>query len=187
MLDKKQILATAEKAAASAYRVLGLDCPYSVTLIDNPSITEDALLDTQKNEIQINIALLEPFSPEVMPTRLLNTEEDREIDENYRHIMKINYLAFHEMRHLYQIKTVGIYLINQSMGGKVIHQPESDKKCKLWLEWLKTGGGEVEEDANDFAYYLTNRYPASLPMLTKSRRLAAIKRKYDKVPIPDEE
>ncbi|MBQ1491929.1 MAG: hypothetical protein IIZ39_08200 [Blautia sp.] len=93
-------------------------------------------------------------------------------------MMKVNYLVFHEMRHLYQKKTVEAYMINQTLGGKLVPQPESDKKCQLWLEGLKDGVGEVEEDANDFAYYLTNRYPFNHPMMQKGRRLAAMKRKY---------
>ena len=43
---------------------------------------------------------------------------------------------------------------------------------------------DIEADANDFAYYLSNRYPIRLPMLRTSRRLGAFKRKYDKVEIP---
>ena len=185
MLDEIRIKATAEKAAAIAHSFLGLDCPYSIALIDKPGIAEDALLDTQQNEIQINLALLKPFSAEEMPSMEPRTEEEREQLENYRHMMKVNYLVFHEMRHLYQKKTVEAYMINQSLGAKLVPQLESDKKCQLWLEGLKDGVGEVEEDANDFAYYLTNRYPIQRPMVQKSRRLAAMKRKYDKVPIPD--
>ena len=181
MLTENQILLYAKKAADIAYTFLNLDCPYSVTLIHDPSIQEDALLDTQKNEIQVNLALLRPFSAEEMPI----SGEDQGLMENYRHMMKLNYLVFHEMRHLYQKQVVAAYTINQSMGGKLVPQPESDKKCALWLEGLKDGKGEVEEDANDFAYYLTNRYPLQRPMVEKSRRLAAIKRKYDKIAVPE--
>ena len=44
---------------------------------------------------------------------------------------------------------------------------------------------DIEADANDFAYYLSNRYPIQLPMQRTSRRLGAMKRKYDKVEIPE--
>ncbi len=53
MLDNDRIKAAAEKAARVAYTVLGLDCPYSVAFINDPDISEDARLDTQKNEVQL--------------------------------------------------------------------------------------------------------------------------------------
>ena len=56
MLDNDRIKAAAEKAARVAYTVLGLDCPYSVAFINDPDISEDARLDTQKNEVQLNLA-----------------------------------------------------------------------------------------------------------------------------------
>ena len=188
MLDINKIEVCARKAARVAYAVLDLDCPYSVAFIDVPDIEEDALLDTEKNEVLINLALLEPFSTDVMPSPELRTEEDRIVDENYRHMMKIFSLVYHEMRHLYQKQVVNAYCINKMLGGgRTIPQPESDKKCALWLEEMKDPGPDqdIEEDANDFAYYLTNRFPMQLPMLRTSRRLAAMKRKYDKVEIPD--
>ena len=51
MLDNERIKSTAETAARVAYKVLGLDCPYSVTLINDPDVPEDARLDTRKNEV----------------------------------------------------------------------------------------------------------------------------------------
>ena len=77
------------------------------------------------------------------------------------------------------------------LGAKSIKLLESDKKCSLWEQELQQDilgegeGTEIEADANDFAYYLTNRYPSNLPMLQTNRRLGAMKRKYDKVEIPD--
>ena len=190
MLDNDRIRATAEKAAKVAYTVLGLDCPYSVAFINEPDIPEDARLDTQGNIIEINLAKLEPFPTEVMvgvPEQM--TEEERRVDEDYRHIMKICSLVFHEMRHLYQKQAVNGYLINKATGGRMAPQPESDKKCALWLSEMQAPGPDqdMEEDANDFAYYLTNRYPAKLPMQRTNRRLGAMKRKYDKVEIPEDE
>lgn len=189
MLDNARIKVWAKKAARVAYVILGLNCPYSVSLIDDPSIPEDARLDTQKNEVQINLALLEPFSSEVMPTSALVTDEDRLVDEDYRHIMKICSLVYHEMRHLYQKQAVNAYSINKKLGGgKTVPQLESDKKCALWLKEMQEPGPDqdIEEDANDFAYYLSNRFPAQLPMQRTSRRLGAMKRKYDKVEIPED-
>ena len=42
---------------------------------------------------------------------------------------------------------------------------------------------ELESDADDFAYYLTNRYPSVLPLYRTNRRIGAFKRKYDKVKV----
>ena len=101
--------------------------------------------------------------------------------------MKIFFLVYHEMRHIYQKRAVKVYQINQSLGEKVVPLLESDKKCALWLREMQSSGPsrEIEEDADDFACYLTNRYPAQLTMLKTNRRLAAIKRKYDKVEIKE--
>ena len=187
MLDNVHIEACAKKAAKAAYAVLGLDCDYSIVFIHDPTIQEDASLDTQKNEIQINLALLKPFSTEIMPAPEDMTEEDKQIDENYRHMMKIFFLVYHEMRHLYQKCAVNVYLINQRLGESVLRPLESDKKCALWLSEMQAPGPnqDIEEDADDFAYYLTNRYPVQLPMLRTNRRLAAMKRKYDKMEIEE--
>ena len=190
MLEREQIEACAKKAGRIAYTVLGLDCPYSITFISDPTIPEDARLDTQKNEVQINLALLKPFSTEVMPASEDMTKEDKQVDEDYRHMMKVYSLVYHEMRHLYQKRAVEAYLINKKLGGgRTIPALESDKKCALWLSEMQTSGPnqDIEEDAEDFAYYLTNRFPAQLPMARTNRRLAAMKRKYDKVEIPEDE
>ena len=189
MLDNDRIKAAADKAAKVAYTVLGLDCPYSVALINDLSIPEDARLDTQRNEIQLNLALLEPFSTDVMPSGELKTEEDKRVDEDYRHLMKVYSLVYHEMRHLYQKQAVNGYLINKKLGGRMAPHLESDKKCELWLKEMKAPGPDqdIEDDANDFAYYLTNRFPANLPLQRTNRRIGAMKRKYDKVAIPEDE
>ena len=90
------------------------------------------------------------------------------------------------MRHLYQKRVVEAYTINKKLGGRLVPQPESDKKCELWLAEMKNPAPnqDIEEDANDFAYYLSNRYPIELPMLRTSRRLGVMKRRYNKVGIP---
>ena len=188
MLDNDRIKAAAEKAARVAYTVLGLDCPYSVAFINDPDISEDARLDTQGNVIEINLALLEPFSTDVMPSPEPMTEEEKQLDEDYRHLMKIYSLVYHEMRHLYQKQAVNAYAINKKLG-RTTPALESDKKCALWLKELKAPapGQDIEEDAEDFAYYLTNRFPANLPLQRTNRRIGAMKRKYDKVEIPEDE
>ena len=186
MLTLTQIERAAENAAKVAYSVLGLDCKYDVDIISDPSIPEDGLLDTQTNTIILNLAKLKPFSPDEAGAKDVRTEEDRLLDESFRHLMKICYVVFHEMRHLYQKRVVEAYTINKKFGGRLVPQPESDKKCELWLAEMKNPAPnqDIEEDANDFAYYLSNRYPIELPMLRTSRRLGVMKRKYNKVGIP---
>ena len=184
MLTNEQIKAHAEKAAVVAHSVLGLSRPYTVVLINEPEITEDARFDTTKNEIQINLSLLQPFPKEVVP--IDDEDADPLIAENFRHWLKVCYLVFHEMRHMYQKEAVHIYSVNQIMGGHSIPPLESDKKCALWLKEMQGEGRgpEVEADADDFAYYLTCRYPMTIPMAKTNRRLGAMKRKYDKVQLP---
>ena len=191
MLTPDKISNAAKNAAYVAYTVLGLDCPYSVEFISKPELPFDGLLSHKENSIQLNLSHLEPFSQSVMPAGDLKSEEDYELDENYRHTMKICSVVFHEMRHLYQKRAVEIYHVNRFLGAKSIKPLESEKKCSLWEQELQQyilGEGEgtdIEADANDFAYYLTNRYPSNLPMLQTNRRLGAMKRKYDKVEIPE--
>ena len=180
-LDK--IESIAKEAAVVAYTVLALDCDYSVSLIDDPTIIEDGLFDTKDNIIMLNLARLEPFPPGTLIIEM----EDPDQDENFRLVMKICYIIFHEMRHRYQKRAVEIYTLNKMLGGKMFKPLESDKKCELWLKEMQETGEttDIEEDCDDFAYYLTSRYPIELPMTRTNRRLGAMKRKYDKMEIPD--
>ena len=185
-LDRIELIA--KKASAVAYTVLGLDCDYSVSLIDDPSIIEDGLFNTKDNIIMLNLAQLEPFLPGATIVEI----EDPALDEAFRLVMKICYIVFYEMRHLYQKRAVKIYTLNKMMGSKMIKLLESDRKCELWIEGMQIAEKnadideepDIEEDCDDFAYYLTNRYPIELPMTRTNRRLGAMKRKYDKVEIP---
>ena len=191
MLDNTRIEICAKKAAYIAHTVLGLDCPYSIALINDPTQAVDAQLDTRENIVQLNLATLRLFPPDAMVAQGEEmSEDDRQIDEDYRHMLKVCSVVFHEMRHLYQKMAVRSYAINQKLGGRVAPQPESDKKCELWLKEMgnyvmSDGEQDIEADANDFAYYLSNRYPIQLPMLRTGRRLGTFKRKYDKVEIPE--
>lgn len=192
MLDNARIKNYAEKAAYIAYTILGLGCPYSIALINDPALTVDGQLDTQENIIQLNLAILQPFPPDTMigPCKEMSAE-DRQIDEDYRHMLRVCSVVFHEMRHLYQKTVVEAYTINKRLGGRMAPQPESDKKCELWLKEMQVAvlsdgaQQDIEADANGFAYYLSNRSPIQLPMLRTGRRLGAFKRKYDKVEIPE--
>ena len=157
MLTKDRIEIAARNAAIVAHTVLGLNRDYSVVLIDDPSVPEDARFDTTKNEIQINLDMLEPFPENIFVGKKQDqTPEDKEIDENYRHMLKICYLVFHEMRHLYQKEVVTVYTINQLLGGHTIPPLESDKKSALWLEEMKGGKPPEEQDAEDDANHINS-------------------------------
>lgn len=189
MLERSRIEQYARRAARVAYFVLGLDCRYSLALVEKPDIGEDALLDTRRNQIQLNLALLKPFSTEVMPSDEPATEEGRVLDENYRHMMKILYLVFYEMRQLYQMRVVEAYVEREKYGpaGRA-PVPEDDETCVRWLEELKAPGPDrdISDDADAFAYYLTCRYPETITMLESNGRLAEMKRRYDAVELPKE-
>ena len=178
MLDREQIEKAAREAGKVAHSILGLECGYSIKLINDQNNPLDAQLDTSKLEIQINLAKLEPFPPEIAGIE----------DENYRHHLKICYLVFHEMRHIYQIQAVNVYIINEQLGSHMLPPLESDKKVAQWQKEMKDSSippesSDTEADANAFAYYLTNRYPISRKMAQTNRRIGIMKRKYDKVPI----
>lgn len=215
MLKQNQIERAASNAAYVAYQVLGLDSvSYSISFIDDPDLNYDGLLDMRSKSndeekgglldvldvdennrtavIYLNLSKLTPFSTTVMPSAPLNTPEDVTLDENYRHLMKIFTVVYHEMRHLYQRRAVELYMLNQFIGGG-INQLESKKKCELWkseLEGYVLGEGginkkgdyatDLEADADDFAYYLSNRYPTKLTMLQTNKRIGMFKKKYDK-------
>ena len=182
-LNPEFIECWARKAADIAYRLLGLRGTYSIVQIDEPSIEEDGRLNTQTNTIELNLALLCPFPPESTGSRQFQNEYERLRDENYRAALKVCYVVFHEMRHLYQVQVVQAYNANQMLGSKLVPQPENDKKCMLWKAELSCvpSDGEIETDANEFAYYLTNRYPVKIPMMRTSRRIGAFKRRYDRI------
>ena len=192
MQDRAQIEDLAYRAAKVAYTVLGLDDEYSVVLYEKPDMPNDAYFNTYKNEIQINLSQLKPF-----PENAFSDIDDSSSDnhqfpsEDERLHLKICFLVFHEMRHMYQKKVINVYSINEKMGGHVIPPLESDNKAALWLEEMKEGctippeARDVEADADAFAYYLTNRYPVERPMAQTNRRIGAMKRKYNKVQIPE--
>lgn len=188
MLGRSKIEQHAREAARVAYAVLGLDCFYRLVFVHKPDIIEDALFDPNGNQVQLNLSRLKPFTPEIMPSgKLLRTEEERVRDEDHRHIMKVLYLIFHEMRHLYQKRVVQAYVDNEWADvGDAMAEQEDEATCALWREELKApeSDADIEEDANAFAYYLTCRYPNPMPMFNPDERHKAIKRKYDEVALP---
>ena len=189
MFSPTQIVHVAKKAAAFAARVLPVTVTYTVELINDPSITEDGLLDTHERKIILNLAQLRPFTvdsfvdrPGTPPENMLTPDQK----EKWGMILKICSLTFHEMRHLYQVTEVRAYTLNKAYG-RLVPQHESIDKCERWLKELTTYKlnenecTEVEKDADDFAYYMSNRYPFVNELLKTNRRIGAFKRKYDKV------
>lgn len=195
MLSKKMIEKWAKGAAYVSYHVLGLDklnCKYTVTLVNDSDYVQDGLFNSSDNDIRLNLARLVPYPVEGMVGRPENmSAEEALVDEDFRHALAICSVVFHEMRHLYQKEAVRVYNVNKMLGTKTIKPLESDAKCKLWNDELEgyvlneSEDTDVEQDANDFAYYLSNRFPLELPMQRTSKRLGAMKRKYDKIPIPE--
>ena len=185
MLTEEKILQIAKQSADVAAHVLCLtDYDYSVELISNPELIEDGIFLTETNTVQINLAQLQPFTNAELAIKNCKKESDLPM------ILKIVYLTFHEMRHFYQKKAVEAYAVNQMMAGKMIPQPESDRKCELWLREMKGVSSEdtdIEADSDAFAVYLLHRYPMKLEWTGTNRRIGYIRRKYDKVGLPGEE
>lgn len=187
MLTNNQILHIATTAADVAAAVLGVeDFKYSVGLINDPAFTEDALFNTQENKVLINMAQLHPFPQECAESA----------SENVRLVFKVIYLTYHEMRHAYQKKALEIYTINQMLGSGTLPMVESKKKCELWLSEMKgnpsdpfqVGGtieSDCEQDAEAFAWYLLSRSPIRIPLTRTNKHIGIMKRKYDKVEVPD--
>ena len=191
MIDKDVLLRVIRKSADVAAQFQGIDVPYSVSLIDDPSFEQDGLFGTGNNEIVINLATLKPYPLSSIPLKSENpTDEEIKENENLRYALKATFIVFHEMRHLYQKCAVTAYAINRMMAGREIHLLESDKKCSLWESEMKAytlGEGndtDLEADAEAFAEYLIHRYPVKIKMTQTSKRMGALKRKYDKVAIP---
>ena len=195
MLSEKMIEKWAKGAAYVSYHVLGLDklnCKYTVTLVNDSDYVQDGLFNSSDNDIRLNLAKLVPYPVEGMLGRPKDMSEKEALaDEDYRHALSICAIVFHEMRHLYQKEAVKIYEVNKMLGGNTLKPLESAAKCELWKKELEgyvlneSENTDLEMDANDFAYYLSNRFPIKLPMQRTNRRLGNMKRKYDKVPIPE--
>ncbi len=170
MLSEERILLISQKAAAVAAAVLHVD-KYTIDLINDPSISEDALFDTQEDKVLINLATIDPFPIEIGFK-----------DEDIRLALKVSFLSCHEIRHAYQKNAVQIYTVNRRLGGNVLQMPESKKKCEIWLEEMKTVGCEIEQDADAFAWYLLCRV-FRMKLIKTNRYLGILKRKYDKTEI----
>ena len=88
--------------------------------VDADTINTVGTVDLGNNRtatIYLNLSKLTPFSTDVIPSGSLSTPEEKDLDENYRHLMKICTVVYHEMRHLYQRRAVELYMINQFTGG----------------------------------------------------------------------
>ena len=105
-------------------------------------------------------------------------------------------VVFHELRHLYQIRTVTNYTINKMMGAKMNPQPESDATCAKWLAEMETYNTDdktclLEHDANAFSDYMMLRLKylkdinhAELNADLMKKMLTTMRRKYNRKKIP---
>ena len=187
MLDNAGIRHVAVLAARVAFDILGLaenSSAYSIELIDEPSISEDVLTSVSKKIIFINLPQLEPFPVETVPVSDLGTDEDKFYYENYRYILKICYSVFYVVRRIYQRRAVEIYINNRS-ADHMIMPLENEIRCRQWLKEMENPelAHDIEEDADDFAYYLTNRFPIERESYETDRSLMEFKKKYDSIPI----
>lgn len=192
MIDQSLLEKVVIRSAKVAALFLGIGITYSVRVINDSSLIQDGLFGADGNEICINIARLEPYPQSALPLRSKSpTEEEKKSNEDIRYALRATYIVFHEMRHLYQKRAVEAYAINRMLGGgRSIPPLENDKKCALWeqeLKEYKLGSAEntdIEADAETFATYLIHRYPVKIEMKQSSRRMGAMKRKYDRKEIP---
>ena len=193
MIDQNLLEKVVTRSAKVAALFLGIDVTYSVRIINDPSFVQDGLFGADGNEICLNLARLEPYPQSSLPLQSDSpTEEEIKENEDIRYALRATYIVFHEMRHLYQKRAVEAYAINRMLGGgRTIRPLENDKKCALWEQELKeyklgsAGDTDIEADAETFATYLIHRYPVKIEMKQSSRRMGAMKRKYDRREIPD--
>ena len=189
MLSEEQIKKVAEGAASTAASLLSLGRKYTIAVINDPSYIQDGLFGSESNEIIINLATLEPYPQSSYPLKENATAEQIQTNEEIRYALKVCFITFHEIRHLYQKWAVEVYTLNRMLGAKSFPQPESDKKSELWKQELATyqlGDGlewDIEEDAETFARYMIHRYPVKIEMRGTSRRMGVMKRRYDRVEI----
>ena len=183
MLTISQIKHYATDAATIAEELMGIITRYTISVVDDPTRCEDAMFNTHTNEIIINLAALEPFQP--LSSSALSTPASDPFTTRMRLILKIYFLIYHEMRHLYQVEAVRRYQVNKMLGGKELEPFESDKKCQLWLNEMSPdyeGDGikDIEYDADEFAWYLLSFHPYPMELKKSSRRIGVFKRKYGK-------
>jgi len=220
MLNRTQIEHFTVTAAQTAYHILGLDCGYSIELIEDPNTNDDGRMDMLDNVVMLNLAVLKPHrlydDSDESVERLLSefaaanglTPEQKDLcQENFDHALYVQFVVYHEMRHLYQVEVLRNYMFNSFFGEDSEPQPESDRTCERWLREMRnyeedeprsncsnsTNSPAVEQptldieaDADAFAIYLLQRTYSANRGSTTNRRIAKMKRRYDRIPLPQD-
>ena len=112
MLNRTQIEHFTVTAAQTAYHILGLDCEYSIELIEDPTANDDGRMDMLDNVVMPNLAVLKPhrmyddsdesvekLMSEFAAANGLTQEQKALYQENYDHALYVQFVVYHEMRH----------------------------------------------------------------------------------------
>ena len=90
--------------------------------------------------------------------------EEEPSDEDYLHALRVCYVTYHEMRHLYQKCAVEVFRVNKLMGGKVLEPLESDRKCEIWEREMTRAGENKEKNKEE------ENEPENKPTPTKENK-----------------
>lgn len=140
MLSFDQMRFIAGKSAAAAASVLGLQelqktssFSYSVLIIHDPSAPASQL-HAEDHVIELNTAVLTPFPKTLVPLPPDAADVEQESNRQLRLALKVSYLVYREMRHLYQKLAVEIYTTNKLMNWDTYTLPmlESEAVCEAW-------------------------------------------------------
>lgn len=220
MLNRTQIEHIAVTASQTAYHILGLECEYSIELFEDPNTNDDGRMDMLDNVVMLNLAVLKPHRmyddfdesakkllSEYAAAKGLTPEQKTLCQENFDHAMYVQFVVYHEMRHLYQVEVLRNYMFNNFFGEKSEPQPESDRTCELWLREMWNYGEEeprcdrgnatnapaveqptldIEADADAFAIYLLQRTYRAHGGSTTNHKITKMKRRYNRIPLPQD-
>ena len=194
MYDHDFIARWVESAMYVADTVLGLKSYMTTEYISNTSLPFDGICQASEGGLSTLIINEPMITP--MPVEMIGTQEsyaalpkaEKAAVDKMLFIMKICYIVFHEMRHVYQRDVVHAFTANPA-GRKM---PESAETCGLWKSELdkctalESRSEVLEQDAEDFACYMISRYPESMPV-NKADWYLKLAEKYDRVKIPPQE
>ena len=180
MIDNTVIEKCAKDAARIADAILELGWDYTIILINDPHNPSVGTLDLVTDEIAINLAVLKPYPVETL-SHLCDVPEDA---EDFALLLKVYFVVYHEMRHLYQKLALELYAYYKTDTS--VELLESPETCERWLAAINHQNvkSEAEVDADCFAAYLIARFPIQKQIKGSDERTAEFKRRYDKIEIP---
>lgn len=181
-----------EAALYVSLKVLGMEHMYNMIDVEyshDPNTKFDALWRRTVigcDSIIINKSIIIPFPISAfydMNCVLGASEEGKRHMVKFAYIMKICYLVYHEVRHIYQACAADPHHTS-------IDEPERTRKA--WAKAMNSCKNDInnrslilEKDADDFAFYLSSRFPEDLGIEDIAKFKEYID-KYDRVSIPDE-